>query len=863
MSSSRKLKRATAIGRKLALAAAICTASSVWLIVTGAQTSVKSQSSTIFYVDKTAGSDTTGNGSSGNPWASIGKCAGATGAASANPGGANTCEVRPGSDGIYNERVTPTSGADASDRLTIRKAFGTAVYVVQGFNFTSKAHVVIGGSPGFGFDSIGTDNNATGLTASALMLFGSSTDISVSYNTIGGTATLAGGTVACLSGTGTDIYIIGNSIHWCGLMGDGSATWPDTAHHRGAMAISGTYTRLLIDGNDFQHTGDFLSSIGGSYIMVRGNTAHNVDMVADFGNNAGPTTVGNNGHQDFWQSGNSNYTTLERNTARDVNPNVSGSAFHFSLLQCATVSNGGVPCTDVIERYNVFANNSPTPVTSGTGSAFVGTDATQGQPTLYLHQYNNTVASNGNAAGDNCFSFFAETFTSIHGASKNQICYNSIKLQSKPGGISIDTNSAADFVSWRDLFYSSVSTFVQSGICDFHPANCYITGHEALLQVDPLFVDPLSNWNLQAGSPALGTGDYLASVTSTTGSGTSIVVDDCHYFQWGYGLTGVFGDTVGFGATSAAAKTNSSQVTAIDYSTCTMTLASSISWTSGDHAYVVKDSYGNFTPGFEGSGTAPNIGALVALTATTYPLSVASAHGTVTSSPAGISCGATCSASFTGGTSVTLTQSSTAADYLFTGWSGGGCSGTGTCTVTMTSNMSVTAVYVPVFTLTVTSANGTVSSLPAGINCGSTCSASFAPGTFLTLTAAPNSGYGVTPWTGCDFSLGAVCFVTLNADTSVTANYAPIPTCTLSPSMTAVQLGGSITLSWTSTNATSVSILGIGNVSPSASGNTSVIAGIVGSQVFTMTATGAGGTGICSSSLFPVRVDKKVANVPF
>ena len=66
--------------------------------------------------------------------------------------------------------------------------------------------------------------------------------------------------------------------------------------------------------------------------------------------------------------------------------------------------------------------------------------------------------------------------------------------------------------------------------------------------------------------------------------------------------------------------------------------------------------------------------------------------GTVTSSPAGINCGTTCSASFTSGTAVTLTASP-AAGSTFAGWSGGGCSGTGTCTVTLTAATSVTATF--------------------------------------------------------------------------------------------------------------------------------------------------------------------------
>ncbi|HSB00244.1 MAG TPA: non-reducing end alpha-L-arabinofuranosidase family hydrolase, partial [Anaerolineales bacterium] len=68
-----------------------------------------------------------------------------------------------------------------------------------------------------------------------------------------------------------------------------------------------------------------------------------------------------------------------------------------------------------------------------------------------------------------------------------------------------------------------------------------------------------------------------------------------------------------------------------------------------------------------------------------------SGSGTVTSSPAGINCGSTCSASYASGTSVTLTPSA-ASGSTFGGWSGA-CSGTGSCTVNMNTNQTVTATF--------------------------------------------------------------------------------------------------------------------------------------------------------------------------
>ena len=82
-------------------------------------------------------------------------------------------------------------------------------------------------------------------------------------------------------------------------------------------------------------------------------------------------------------------------------------------------------------------------------------------------------------------------------------------------------------------------------------------------------------------------------------------------------------------------------------------------------------------------------------TATVYTLSVAlagSGLGTVTSWPAGIDCGSTCSDVYPSGTEVTLTATA-ASGSMFAGWSGAGCSGTGSCQVTMSAVESVTATF--------------------------------------------------------------------------------------------------------------------------------------------------------------------------
>jgi len=69
-----------------------------------------------------------------------------------------------------------------------------------------------------------------------------------------------------------------------------------------------------------------------------------------------------------------------------------------------------------------------------------------------------------------------------------------------------------------------------------------------------------------------------------------------------------------------------------------------------------------------------------------------SGSGAVSSSPAGISCGADCAHDFGNGAHVTLTPVASAGS-TFSGWSGAGCSGAGSCELTLTGDASVVATF--------------------------------------------------------------------------------------------------------------------------------------------------------------------------
>ena len=168
-----------------------------------------------------------------------------------------------------------------------------------------------------------------------------------------------------------------------------------------------------------------------------------------------------------------------------------------------------------------------------------------------------------------------------------------------------------------------------------------------------------------------------------------------------------------------------------------------------------------------GTGSPPPTLYQLAVTAPT------TGAGTVTSTPLGINCPGTCSASFSQNTQVTLTATA-GTNYSFGGWSGS-CSGTGTCNLTMTAAASVTPVFNPNSGVSVTApaaGAGTITSSPAGISCPTTCTASFAPNTQLTLTATPGNNYTFGGWGGSCSGTGT-CSLTVNGSVSITAAFNP------------------------------------------------------------------------------------------
>lgn len=121
----------------------------------------------------------------------------------------------------------------------------------------------------------------------------------------------------------------------------------------------------------------------------------------------------------------------------------------------------------------------------------------------------------------------------------------------------------------------------------------------------------------------------------------------------------------------------------------------------------------------------------------------------------------------------------------------------------------------PVFsTLTVSPlSNGTVASDPVGIQCGTTCVATFENGTAVTLSPLPNSGFTFSGWSGACVNKVGPCKLAINGNTSVQATFAPqlsptsqVPTVSMSALPTRVAVGGTATVSWNASNVDSCAI---------------------------------------------------------
>jgi len=147
--------------------------------------------------------------------------------------------------------------------------------------------------------------------------------------------------------------------------------------------------------------------------------------------------------------------------------------------------------------------------------------------------------------------------------------------------------------------------------------------------------------------------------------------------------------------------------------------------------------------------------------------------GTITSTPAGIHCGTDCNEAFAEGTAVTL-HATPDSDSVFVGWAGEACSGTGDCTINVTGDLAIQAMFALKNSVVVTVTGngvGTVTSVPAGINCPGDCSQAYGPGQMVTLTPTAGAHSNFDGWSGGGCTGTAPCTISTDMAVGVVATF--------------------------------------------------------------------------------------------
>lgn len=122
------------------------------------------------------------------------------------------------------------------------------------------------------------------------------------------------------------------------------------------------------------------------------------------------------------------------------------------------------------------------------------------------------------------------------------------------------------------------------------------------------------------------------------------------------------------------------------------------------------------------------------------------------------------------GTDIHYTTSLQGGTHHYTATANAGAVVAGTPATITIANPSLTVAATP---------GGTIASAPAGIaactSAGGTCSASFAFGTSVALTATPDSGYVFASWGGDCTGTTTTCAAAMTTQRTVTANFGPVP----------------------------------------------------------------------------------------
>ena len=529
---------------------------------------------TDYYVSKSAGGASNSNdglsptftGGTNGPWLTITKCASTIAAG-------DSCNIIAGASG-YDERVGSANSGTSANYIVYRGyPTGGTKPVVRGFALSNKSYIEI---TGLEITSSGLTNDGV---ASILVQGNSSisTGLKLINNYIHDTA---GQAVRCAFNTlwCDGLIVRGNTMTLIGPAWDGMSGGR-------APIVDVWCTNCLIESNDMSRGEDFIR-IRGDYNVIRNNVFHDsderetakgashIDVFQGYCATGGPTP------KSF------NYLLVEGNIYHnDTYAEVPAAQLHTHFgLQNDTTDCGG--STTVIVRYNIARN---------LGSYFYTTSASARQLNSSDNHkiYNNTIYRAGIGENPRMKTYLVEQVDQggapfvRDGAMINNILVDAGTPRNQRG---YNFDGTTGSVGKNNLGY-----FTDGSTRWSEPMN---TERRAILNQNPQFAET-NTFALAPGSPARDAGAALTTVhENDTGSGTSLILADAHFFQAGWATANA--DHIAVGSPG-----NIATIRAIDYATNTVTLASSISRKDGDSVWLYKRSDGAIVL----IGSAPDVGA--------------------------------------------------------------------------------------------------------------------------------------------------------------------------------------------------------------------------------------------------------------
>ena len=282
------------------------------------------------------------------------------------------------------------------------------------------------------------------------------------------------------------------------------------------------------------------------------------------------------------------------------------------------------------------------------------------------------------------------------------------------------------------------------------PAGTYTVQVNTAGTVTGISAGAISLFGVSQGPPEAATasrndaGGSTSTNTITTIANNAWIVDSVESGTVG-AVTPTSGQTLQWSAQAKAGAGGASTDTVATPATVTL------NWSATNNRIMQSDA--SFAPA---TATAPP----------TYTLTTSVAGGT----------GGTIStnpnlSSYPTGTGVQLTATPSVG-YAFSGWTGDYTSTSNPLPITMSSNRNVVANFSTAATCTV---NFTI----VGSGSLNVTSGTYNCGTVLQLQATPGSGYTFTDFSGDFSSTNNPAFFTLSANSNVTVEFDPIPTCTL------------------------------------------------------------------------------------